>query len=114
MSVKFTNHRADVQRQVDSNVARTLTAIGLKATEITQMNIRASGRVDTSTMVNSVDSQVNPRDKEVVHGIGAFYGIFQELGTRRGIAPGNFIRDNLNNHTEDYRAIVQDMMGEGF
>lgn len=113
VSVKFNSNLSAVQRQYENNVAKTLVAIGQKANEITVMNITASGRVDHGLMRASVGSVQNVPDREVTHGIGVFYGAFQELGTRY-IAPGNFIRDNLNNNQQTYRSIVEENLGEGF
>ena len=88
--------------------------MGLKADELTKQNIVNSGRVDTGTMLNGVSSQIDVQNREVIHGNSIFYAVFQELGTSRGITPGNFIRDTINNGQSQFKDIVEAVMGEGF
>ena len=85
---------------------------GVESGRDNEKNITASGRVDTSTMLNTVGSQVDIPNREIIHGIGVHYGVFQEMGTRF-IAPGNFIKDNINN-PQSYQEIADAVLGEGF
>ena len=114
MASNFKSNVPNVKAQFERNIAKTLTAMGLKADELTKQNIVNSGRVDTGTMLNSVTSQIDVGSREVIHGSGLHYFPFQELGTSRGIQPGNFIRDTINNGQGEFKAIVEAVMGEGF
>jgi len=84
----------------------------LKATEITVMNINASGRIDTGRMAGSVGNE-QVSDRAFLHGGEVDYFIFQEMGTRF-IAPGNFIRNNFNEQKDEYKNIAEQTLGEGF
>jgi hypothetical protein len=109
----FTSYRKAVDAQYNFNIAKTLTAMSLKADEITKKNITNVGRVDTEYMRGTVGGQIDVENREVIHGIGANYGIYQEMGTRT-VTPGNFIRDNINNNQKDYEEIARAILGEGF
>jgi len=111
---RYVSNRSAVDAQFEKNVAKTFTAMSLKAEERTKQNIVNSGRVDTSTMLNSVGSKVYVPQRYLDFGIGVFYGAFQELGTSRGIQPMNAIRDTINNGQGEFKAIVEAVMGEGF
>jgi hypothetical protein len=110
----FTSNRKAVEAQFERNIAKALTAMGLKADELTKQNIVNSGRIDTGTMLNSVISQADVPNRELLHGGTVFYFIFQELGTSRGIQPMNAIRNTINNGQGEFKAIVEAVMGEGF
>ena len=114
MASNFKSNVPNVKAQFERNIAKTLTAMGLKADELTKQNIVNSGRVDTSTMLNSVQSEIDVANREVIHGSTVHYAVFQELGTSRGITPGNFISDTINNGQGEFKVIAEAAMGEGF
>jgi len=113
-NVKFTSNKKNVLSQHERNIAKTLKSISIEADRMTKENIIKSKRVDTSTMLNSVQSETDVANREVVHGNTVSYAVFQELGTSRGITPGNFIRDTINNGQDQFKAIVEAVMSEGF
>ena len=78
----FTSNRKQVEAQFERNIAKTLTAMGKKADELTKENIKKSGRVDTGVMLNSVQSEIDVANREVIHGNTVDYAVFQELGFR--------------------------------
>jgi hypothetical protein len=114
----------NVKAQHEHNIAKTLTAMGQKADELTKKNIKASGRVDTGTMLNSVQSEIDVANREIIHGNTVHYAVYQETGTWlngpfkrgpfKGITPGNFICDTVNNGQDEFKAITESVLGEGF
>jgi len=113
MGANFVSNKSELLSKMRSNKQRALAAMGLMAITITGMNIDASGRVDTGLMKGSVGSQ-QIDENSLAHGIGVHYGIFQEVGTSRGITPGNFIRNNFNNHKSVYEDIALKHLSQGF
>ncbi|MCL2856194.1 MAG: hypothetical protein FWE19_00520 [Oscillospiraceae bacterium] len=114
MGVKFTSNKSVVQKQFQQNAERAVAAMGAKGAELTKMYITASGRIETGLMRDTVGHVEDLPNLETAFGIEAFYGIFQEVGTSRGIVPGNFIFNAGNNHSKDFEEIAKTMLGEGF
>jgi len=109
----FKSNRKAVDAQFERNIAKTLTAMGLKQNELATTEIANMQAVDTGVMLNANSYQVNTQDREVVAGNSAHYAIFVTMGTRHMTARP-FMQNSINNHQSSYREIVEAIMGEGF
>ncbi len=65
-----------------------------KATNIVQKAVRLAPR-DTNYLASSIHYEMNENDYTVSFIVGAFYGIFQEFGTRK-MRPHPYLRPAIN------------------
>ena len=62
--------------------------------------------VDTGRLRNSMNHTM-VSDNTVAIGSNVEYGIYQELGTSRGIKPKRFLTNAMRNHIDEYKGIIQ-------
>lgn len=104
MGVIFTSHAAEALSAEASARAKALEVIGGKA----EGYAKALCPVDTGRLRNSITHQQMSENTEVI-GTNVEYAPYVELGTHKmGARP--YLRPACENHTAEYRAIVERMM----
>lgn len=88
--------------------ARGLKAIGETAEGHAKDVIIEEHRVDTSNMLNNITHQEAEDYTEV--GTPVEYAKYQELGTSRGIKPARFLTRAATEHTDEYRALMENSL----
>ena len=88
--------------------ARALKAIGETAEGYAKDVIIEEQRVDTSNMLNNITHQEGQDYTEV--GTAVEYAKYQELGTSRGIKPARFLTRAATEHTDEYRALMENSL----
>lgn len=88
--------------------ARGLKAIGETAEGHAKDVIIEEQRVDTGNMLNSINHKETEDYTEV--GTAVEYAKYQELGTSRGIKPARFLTRAATEHTEEYRALMENSL----
>lgn len=88
--------------------ARGLKAIGETAEGHAKDVIIDEQRVDTGNMLNSINHKEAEDYTEV--GTAVEYAKYQELGTSKGIKPARFLTRAATEHTEEYRALMENSL----
>lgn len=125
------NNADEVLRACEDQIERGLTACGLMAEKYARDNIRKNGTIDSSDLIERLDSKVinNHSKHEVEIGSNQKYAIYIEYGTgiystkggrrtpwwwkgeskkwagwhlTRGMKPKPFLKPALANHKEQY------------
>ena len=138
MSVKFVDKSDEAKARLEKNIAKALTAIGLKFQEIATKEATAMKVVDTgryraslSFVTPEEESGFNPefsktlysqeddvlrgrsKPKSVRVGSGVNYAQALEYGTAR-MAGRPTIGNAVLNYNDDYKEIVAKILGEGW
>lgn len=87
---------------------RGLKAIGETAEGHAKDVIIEEQRVDTGNMLNSINHKEGQDYTEV--GTAVEYAKYQELGTSRGIKPARFLTRAATEHTDEYRALMENSL----
>ena len=87
---------------------RGLKAIGETAEGHAKDVIIEEHRVNTSRMLNSIGHGEEEDYTEV--GTNVEYAKYQELGTSRGIKPARFLTRAATEHTDEYRALMENSL----
>jgi HK97 gp10 family phage protein len=111
MSVDFKSNSAAVRAQIGANIAKCLTAIGLKQNELVVEEITNMEAVDTGRMRASNTYRLG--DKEVIVGNTANYAVFVNCGTRF-VGKRPFMENSVLNHKSKYEQIMKEILGQGF
>lgn len=101
MNVVFTSNKDEVLSAVDQAIVRGLEICGGKA----ESYAKELCPVDTGRLRNSISHAQMDERTEVI-GTNVEYGVFQELGTVR-MKPRPFLRPAAENHSTEYKAIMQ-------
>ena len=133
-SFTFRNNMAEFIEAKNAAVERALEAVGIQASSHAVQNIKASGRVDTGLLKNSITHAISsekpskeqysadkgggtgrydssaPDDPEnmkaVYIGTNVEYAPYVEMGTDRMTA-AHFIKNAVTDHQDEYRAIME-------
>ena len=97
-----------VLKALENAKARGLKAIGETAEGHAKNVIIEEQRVDTGNMLNSMTHQESQNYTEV--GTVVEYAKYQELGTSRGITPARFLTRAATEHTDEYRALMENSL----
>ena len=129
--VIFTDHTDEVLSAFDTQIRAALEAIGNQAVSHAKNRVAEESRIDSGTLRNEITHQVE--DKECYVGTNTEYAIYNEMGTgvyiaggrtspwafkdkkgewhnTRGMKPIHMIRDAAAEHTDEYRAILEQFM----
>lgn len=105
MAVIFINHCPDALSEAKQKKSRALEIIGGMA----ESYAKAACPVDTGRLRNSITHEQYSDDTEVI-GTNVEYAPYVELGTSKmGAKP--FLRPAAENHTAEYKAIMQQVYG---
>jgi len=104
MYVTFTSHKAEVLSALDKAKATALEIIGGKA----ESYAKKLCPVDTGNLRNSITHERYDENTEVV-GTNVEYAPYVCLGTHK-MAPRPFLRPAAENHSDEYRAIIEKCM----
>lgn len=96
-----------IKAQYPGAIAKALEMIGLQAEGYAKMKCP----VDTGRLRNSITHRfANGEDAEYI-GTNVEYGAYVELGTSK-MAARPFLKPAATNHTSEYKAIFQSVLGE--
>lgn len=113
MNVRILENNKDIILEaLDDAIDEAMKTVGMQA----ENYARANAPVDTGRLRNSITSQVLNGEKAVVIGTNVDYAPYQELGTSKMAACNNgrgFLRPAINDHIDEYRHIVEDMLTNG-
>jgi hypothetical protein len=136
MSYTYKDNTDEVLSALEKAKIRGLTAIGLTAEGHAKKKITQAKAVDTGRLRNSITFAVSgesanissysgdhgeeggsysgtaPNDKEkaVYIGTGVEYAIGIETGSHRKAGGVHFLQDAAQNHTEEYKRLMEDSM----
>ena len=102
IEVKVTSNREEAIRAKDEAVARALETIGLVA----ERYAKGYAPVDTGRLRNSITHEAAPDEGAVYIGTNVEYAPYQEFGTRYQSGTP-FLRPAVENHLDEYKAIVE-------
>ena len=101
------------RKNVDTELARlfylTLTGAG----EIVSGKAKQLSPKDTGRLINSIDYQVNPADREVIIGSPLEYAPYQELGTSK-IGAQPYLKPGMLKSASSINALAKKIFGGGF
>lgn len=106
MSVKFTSYRKEVESAVHHASVVGLEACGL----IAETYAKEGAPVDTGRLRNSIAHKVDSSEPAAYIGTNVEYAPYQEFGTSRGVKPKHFLRNAAQNHTAEYKSILEDAL----
>lgn len=115
MSVKFTDHSAEVKAAMSGSIHRALTAIGLTAVEVTNdyMQTRYSAPIyQTGDLMRSVSSEVRPGEDVVDVGSNLDYAGWVHDGTSRMVGRP-FLRDAITQNGDIWKEVAEEYIGKG-
>lgn len=126
------DNSAEVLRALENQMKAALTAVGNQAVSHAKQNINAARRVKTGAMMNSVSHLLAYDENAVFVGTNSKYAIYHEIGTgiyleggggrrtpwryvdekgvghwTRGIKPIHFLKKAIQDHIDEYRAIIE-------
>ena len=107
MSVSFTNNFGEARSSLDSAIQRALEAIGIQA----EGYAKEEAPIDTGELRNNI-SYATMDNRAVAIGSNTEYAIYQEMGTYK-MSPHPFIQPAINDHTDEYKSIVEAAMKAG-
>lgn len=118
MSTRVTDNSKQVQDQLEANISRALTAMGLKGVELTveQMQHGYKRRIwKTGDLQRDVSSDPQPERHRVLIGNRLDYAIYVHDGTRR-MAGRPYLQDALlsDDGQKALRKVAEAYMREGF
>jgi HK97 gp10 family phage protein len=103
---------AEVLRQLDGLVSAAALREGLAAAaHLVEGRAKIKAPVDTGFLRNSI-GVVSVTSREAVIGVGAEYGVYQEMGTRFMRAQP-FMRPALENNREAIAGLIRDALLRG-
>lgn len=105
MSVRITDHSAEVKALIEAALEKGLEACGIQA----ESYAKALAPVDTGRLRNSISHAVDGDTAYI--GTNVEYAPYQELGTSKTKAQP-FLKPALQNHKADYEKILQDALSE--
>ena len=105
MAVVFTSYAKDVLSEAKAAKVKALEIIGGMA----ESYAKAAAPVDTGRLRNSITHEQMSEDTEVI-GTNVEYAPYVELGTSK-MAARPFLRPAAENHTAEYKAIMQQVYG---
>ena len=133
MSVEVTDHTVEVIAELNDHTKAALESVGEQAVSYAKKYISEAGRRDTGAMINSINHEVVMSEKAVYIGTNIHYAIYNELGTgvyldggggrqtpwryrdamgnwhtTRGIKPIHFLKKAAQDHSAEYRAIIEE------
>lgn len=108
MSATFTSHKKQVNKAVKNAILVGLEACGAVA----ETYAKKDAPVDTGRLRNSIAHKVEREEQAAYIGTNVEYAPYQELGTRRGVKAKHFLRDAAQNHSEEYRALLENALRE--
>lgn len=102
--VIINSHVGEVKAELRNRIPTILEALGIEAegnavTEITEL-----GAVDTGRLRGSITHAVD--DDSAIVGTDVEYGVYVEMGTYK-MASRPFLRNAIENYTDDYKRIVE-------
>lgn len=106
------NNKDKVLEELEGAIEQALGIAGMQA----ENYARANAPVDTGRLRNSITSQVLKGENAVVIGTNVEYAPYQELSTSKMPACNNgrgFLRPAINDHIDEYRHIVEDILENG-
>lgn len=123
---QFISHKKEVLAQMQGNIKRALTAMGITAVagikdkidegyyETYKPHLKAKGTAirDTSTLFGSIESQVVSEDTVAV-GTNVEYAIYVHEGTRK-MKERPFIKDGVSENSDKIIAKAQAELKKGF
>ena len=108
-SVRFNSNVNDVLRELKSRKEIALEIIGGKAESYAKLLCP----VDTGNLRNSITHQQLDENTEII-GTNVEYAPYVELGHRKPngghVAPKPFLRPAAQNHSEEYKAVIERVM----
>lgn len=104
--VKFTSHRKEVEAAVHQALITGLNACGMVA----ETYAKKESPVDTGRLRNSIAHTVDKEEPAAYIGTNVEYAPYQEFGTSRGVKAKHFLRNAAQNHTPEYKSILEDAL----
>jgi HK97 gp10 family phage protein len=108
MSVTFTSHKKQVNESVKNAILVGLEACGAVA----ETYAKKAAPVDTGRLRNSIAHKVDKEEPAAYIGTNVEYAPYQEFGTRRGVKAKHFLRNAAQNHSEEYKTILENALRE--
>lgn len=108
ITIEIEDHSQEVLDALANAMDRGLDAIGEAAVGHAKDIIIEEDRVDTGTMMNSID--FGKGDDFVAIGTNVEYAPYQELGTSRGIKPARFLTRAVQDFTDEYQNLMKDSL----
>ena len=109
MSIEFKSNKAQVNAQMNRNITRCLTMMGLHG----QRRVAENTPVDSGRLRNSINSQVAERHVDV--GTNVEYAIHVHFpGITRNWEGNPFIDKGILHHAPEYKEIAERTLREGF
>ena len=117
MSVEFRNNSTAVKAQMEANIKRALTAMGIEAVAMTVDNIKGNKYgnpiVKSGTLRDSIEKEVNLNDETVTIGSRTEYAPMVHEGTGR-MAGRPFLKDAILENKETLRDVAARELEKGF
>ena len=106
VSIKITDHSAEVLEAMNEQVLAWLEAIGEDAAG----TAADKAPVDTGRLKGSISSAVVESEKAVYIGTNVEYAPYQEFGTSRGVKGKHFLQFGASAHQEEYKALLEEYL----
>lgn len=106
VSVKITDHSAEVLEAMNEQVLAWLEAIGEDAAG----TAADKAPVDTGRLKGSISSAVVESEKAVYIGTNVEYAPYQEFGTSRGVKGKHFLQFGASAHQAEYKALLEEYL----
>lgn len=89
------HHDREVDMMVQKDTMKHLIKLAIMGVNKTKEIITEKGLIKDGYMRAEMTHEAHERELFVRYGNNRHYTIYQELGTSRGIRPGNFLRGSL-------------------
>ena len=113
MSADFIDNSPAVKSQMERNIGKALTMMGIKWQEIATKEITAMRAVDTGRLKSSLTYEVDEPNDVVIVGSNVEYAPYVHEGTSR-MTGRPFISNAVQNYKDDYNEIIAKVLGGGF
>lgn len=107
ITIEIADHSQEVMDALANAIDRGLDAIGEAAVGHAKDIIVEEGRVDTGTMMNSID--FGKGEDFVAIGTNVEYAPYQELGTSK-IKPAYFLTRSVRDFLTEYQSIMKESL----
>jgi HK97 gp10 family phage protein len=103
--IEIQDHSAEIIAEIKAKMPAVLEMLGQAGENNAKFEITALGAVDTGNLRNSIS---HTDDGEYAYiGTNVEYAPYVEMGTSR-MPERPFLRNAVQNHTEEYRRIIED------
>jgi HK97 gp10 family phage protein len=103
--IEIQDHSAEIIAEIKAKMPAILEMLGQAGENNAKFEITALGAIDTGNLRNSIS---HTDDGEYAYiGTNVEYAPYVEMGTSR-MPERPFLRNAVQNHTEEYRRIIED------